>query len=549
MRNAALGLLAGVVSLAAVWTAPHARLAGEAFLDGMGTQWFFALPGWAWEGRSGLAHTDLLFHPWGKELFLHTGGNLVDAVLAWPLRAVFGPILGFNLFLLVLFALNGFAGGRLASTFRMGPRGQAVAALLFALSPYLLVELEQGRPTQALAAFLALGLAALRERRGLAAGAWLALSGWTYWYAGLVVGLCAALWLPLALLEPGRRQTLRAWTLAALVCGALVAPAAWPMFGELAAQEVPGLLAVEDGRLLFETVEGDAQAVFVTDFVGQAGVLSESGFLVGARLLGPLQLLALLGGVLALRRRSLPLLVLAAVGLLVGAGPSTALYEQAAGELDLLRRWWWPMRATVLVHLAAAVLGAKALSTWLARHPRVLLGAAVLTAAAWSLGHAPLSSWEARFGDTTRCLAEAPEGAVLDLPLAKDQRHLWQQVGHGKPQMGGMLSQKASFGAGEVEELLRTNPFAEELVALGAGDFRRGGEEPAGRGALVDLGYRYVLVRQGAYERPSSQGTRSDYPRLERALLNRLGPPSSKDEDGPNAVTLWVLDGAALDCP
>ncbi len=549
MKNAGLGLLVGVLVLGRVWLAPHESMAGDAFLDGMGTQWFYALPGWVLEGRSGLVHTDMLFYPWGKEVFLHTGGNLVDALLAWPLRAVFGPILGYNLFVLGVFALNAFAGGRLASAFRIGRVGQGIAAVLFSLSPYFLVELEQGRPTQALAAFIALAFAALLERRGLAAGLWLGLAGWTYWYAGVVAGTCAVLLLPIALLEPGRRQTLVAWALAGVTCGLMVAPAAVPMLAGLGEGSVPGLLAVEQGRLLFQTVEGDSQSLFVTDFLGQAGVLSSGGFLVGARLLGPVQLLAAVAGVVALRRRSLPLLVLVVVGLIVGAGPQTGLYEGVAVEVGLLRRWWWPMRGTVVVHLAVAVLAAAAIARLSRAWPRRQLGLGIVLALAWPLGHAPLSSWEAAFTGTSDCLAGAPEGAVIDLPLAKDQRHLWQQVGHGKPQLGGMLSRKPSFGSKEVDALLRTNGFAEELVALGAGDFLRGGEELSGRSALIDLGYRYVLVRQQAYVRPSATGTRSDYPRLERALLNRLGPPASRDEGGDNALTLWTLDGTSLSCP
>lgn len=541
-RNALVGLAAGVLATARVWLAPHRELAGTDFLDGMGTQWFFALPEWVQEGRSGLIHTDMLFHPWGKEVFLHTGANLVDALLAWPLRALAGPILGYNLFVLLLFALNGFAGGRLASAFRVGRLGQGVAAALFALSPYLLVELEQGRPTQALAAFIALAFAALLERRGLAAGLWLALSGWTYWYAGLVAGLCAAVLLPFALFEPGRSATLRAWGVAAATSLLATLPAVALMLPELAAGEVPGLLAVQDGALLFETVEGDAQALFVTDYSGRAGVLDAEGFLVGARLLGPLQAFAAVAGVVALRKKAGPLLVLLGVGLALGGGPQTPGYEALAVDVDILRRWWWPMRATVVVHLALAVLAAAALQRWVPARAQLVVG--IVGVLAWPLGHAPLSSWSAEFGETSRCLAGAPEGAVIDLPLAHDQGHLWQQVGHGKPQLGGMLSRKAAFGAGDVDALMRSNPFVDELVALGAGDFTRGGDEPSGRGALFDLGYRYVIVRQSAYEREGARGPTSDYPRLERALLNRLGPPSSRDEDGPNAITLWTLDGS-----
>ena len=76
--------VSAVAWVAAMWWVlrePWTRLAGEEFLDGMGTQWFYWYAGELLQGEP-LEHSQLLFFPYGKEVFLHTGGNLVDAFLA-----------------------------------------------------------------------------------------------------------------------------------------------------------------------------------------------------------------------------------------------------------------------------------------------------------------------------------------------------------------------------------------------------------------------------------------------------------------------------------
>ncbi len=544
--------------LVRVWSDPSGRLAGSDFLDTMGTQWFYESIGWALSGRSGLLHTDMLFHPWGKELFLHTGGNLVDAALAWPLRALLGPILGYNAWILVLLLLNAYGAARLCSSFRVGPLGQGLAAVLLTLSPFVLVELEQGRPTQALLVFLALGLVGLRERRPVLAGVCLALSGWTYWYLGLMGGLVALAWLPLELWsEPDRARAFRTWALAGAVTLLGVAPAVMWMGEALAEGSVPGLLRFDGlgpaAGLWLETVEGDSQSMFVVDALGRGGALSVVDgalrFTPGAWLLGPGQIVAALGLLVAGRRRGLPLLVLVVLGAVFAAGPAgvEAIWRLLL-ELDLMRRWWWPMRAFALVSMGLTV-AAGLLVHRLRGRPRLAWGLGLALTLAWSWGRAPLPAWTARPSRVlTECLRQAPEGAVIDLPLADGQTHLWDQVAHGKPQLGGMLSQKAAFGSGQAQAFLTGNPFAAALVAAGDRLPLRGSEPPAGRQELLDLGYRYVLVRVDAYTYETGRGPRSDWSRVRRALVGLLGSEPILDEESPRPVALWTVDGGSLSC-
>lgn len=306
-----------------------------------------------------------------------------------------------------------------------------------------------------------------------------------------------------------------------------------------------------------ETAQGDEQGLFVLSALGQLAVERPGGFEVGEALFGPLAWAAALIGVVVLRKRSVGAVVLVVLGALIASGPrfhfgevviANPVYAFLFEHVSLFQRWWWPVRASVLVVLGVAVLAGGAIEPVIRRWPRAWI-AALAIGLPWSWGLAPLSSWQAGPTPSLACLATSPAGAVVDLPLAHDQRHLWDQVVHGKPQLGGMLSLKPEFGSGNVDELLAQNAFAEELVSLGGGAFRRGGDEPAGRADLIALGYRYVVVRTQAYERPSSRGTTSDYPRLERALVNRLGPAALRDsEDAAGPVVVWTLDGSELDC-
>ena len=56
-------------------------LLGSEHVDMWGTHWFY----WMFEERllrgESFAQTQLLFYPWGKDVYLHTGGNILDALM------------------------------------------------------------------------------------------------------------------------------------------------------------------------------------------------------------------------------------------------------------------------------------------------------------------------------------------------------------------------------------------------------------------------------------------------------------------------------------
>ena len=220
----------------------------------------------------------------------------------------------------------------------------------------------------------------------------------------------------------------------------------------------------------------------------------------------------------------------------------------------MFRRWWWPGRALFLVHALVVATAAVALERlrprWLANS---LLGLAVLgvTASGWRQGLLPLERWAREDSAGVACLAAAPEGAVVDLPYARDQRHLYLQTLHQKPVLGGMLSKKTAFAPQEQRELREENSFLDLLLDLGNRQYTRSltYDEPD-RQRLVDLGYRYLLVRTDAFQRPKIKAGGAiewlpDWPRLRRNLYRPLGDPDYEDEH----IAIYRFDGGVLRCP
>lgn len=248
-------LLAGLALLSLVlWDVlgdPTSLFVGEDGVDAWGTQWFYWLVGRRVLAGEPFAHTDLLFHPWGKAVYEHTGGNVLDAVLALPARYLFGPVGGYNLFVAGVLVSNAIAAALVCRELGLRAAACALGGLLTTLNPTVLGELEGGRPTQALLVFAFLAIRALIRLRthpgwGLAlqGAIFLALAGLTYWFSAIFVVLVFAPWL-IADAWEGRSRRHAGWLLAALGGSVvLVLPLAWPMLSGLGQGEVGGLLDV-----------------------------------------------------------------------------------------------------------------------------------------------------------------------------------------------------------------------------------------------------------------------------------------------------------------
>ncbi|HJN77988.1 MAG TPA: hypothetical protein QGF58_29010 [Myxococcota bacterium] len=503
-----------ILAFAGVLPDPGGRFVGEAGTDLWGTQWFYWRVGARVLDGEPFAHTNLLFYPWGKEVYLHTGGNVLDAALALPVRFAVGPVLGYDLFALGVLLVNGLATALLARRLGASAGASGVAALIGAFNPFTLGELAGGRPTQALIAFAVMAVSAFLSlderaswRRGLEGGVWLVLAGLTYWYAAIFVVLVLAAALPAALLRARRRDELGALCGAvALGLGAslvLVLPLAWPMLGRLTSGEVPGLLPVDDWTLAGwspVTVEGLEIGLEALHPRGTGVVLhweTDAGLSVVPERVGLFWTeVVLLAGLVLSRRRAMFLPMLGAAWILA-TGPQLPLFDVVdpiyvglARVLPPLERLWWPARALFLVHLLAAV-GAAALwrraGRW--RGALGLLVVAGLGFEARAAGWLPLPTAPADVPGLHRCLAGG-DGALLEVPLDGEPRRLHYQAVHGRPLLVGMIDNNPVLAPAEHRAFREQSKLLGALEALDG----RALDVGADRAELVELGFEYVLV-------------------------------------------------------
>ncbi|MBN1335061.1 MAG: hypothetical protein JXB39_03775 [Deltaproteobacteria bacterium] len=577
-RLALLLAAASALALAALlWASRLDDLAG-AFLgrthvDAYGSQWFYWFVDRQVGRHASFAHTDLFFFPHGKDVYLHTGSNVLDALVAVPFRRLLGPVLGYNVFVVSGLLASGCAFYALARDFTEDRLAAAVGAVLFAFAPYALLELAEGRPTQAILALPVLYVRYLWRtglRRGvnapILAGVLLALVGYQYWYYavfGALLGLGLGAWY---LVRPppgsGGRWALAGRTL--LVGGvavALAAPGAGPLLvaAAQAGTDVPGLLDVDRwtwahtppvtveerwvGLLLWQPFQFAAGTWSHLRATGEDRFVREMHWTPWV--LVPLTAAAL---VRPGRLPRGPLLLLLALCTLVAMGPRVWVgahalpnppYIALAKVFSPLQRLWWPGRcyAFVAVLLGLAAVQGLALAR---RRPRLGAALSLAVVAAWA-GHlhqeriVPFPTWDARVPSGYRCLAEGPPGALIELPYAASDAHVYYQTLHGRPILGGMIENNPSFTPPETSALLRDNGWLAELLRITGTTHEVTAWSEADREAIRDLGFRYVILQKDAFTATDGSGSfhaevaRTRQRQVRKALLPLLGEPVFED--------------------
>jgi hypothetical protein len=555
----ALALALALGAGSAAW-APDAPVAlGRRTVDGLGSWWFQWWVDLALRTDAGLARTDLLFYPWGKDILRDTGANLVDALAAVPVRRLFGPVVAWNALYIGILALNGAAAGGWLLRRGAGLSAALAATALATLHPYALMELDQGRPTQALLAplILALGMSeaafsAERTRAALGwavgAGAALALAGWTYWYGGgfAVLGVLA-----LALGRPTVRRALTLGTIG-LVSFALAAPAAVPLLHALADQGFGGALPVEAwraGRADFTNASGDTVALCTVREGWAIGYLTQTSWLRVASAGGVVATLAALAAGLASWRWWVVLGL--ALGIALGpfpGGVQNPVYIGLASLLPPFERLYWPCRALALA-VPVGALGIGALVDRL--RGRRALGAVV--AALLALGAAgeavrdevlPMASWDPAVAPGWSCL-RGEEGAVLVIPYGVDHEQLLTQTAHGRPMFGGMNERSIALVPDDQLALRRANSWLAAVIAAGPNPRDRSTWTPEDRAAIGALGYRWLVVRVDAMaDRHRSVGAHQRMRAARFRFEELAGEPVYADGD----VFIYAPWGGGLTC-
>jgi len=567
----AVASLAALVLLALIFgpdlSSFSSRFLGDERVDTYGTQWFYWFVGRQLSHGEGFGHTDLFFYPFGKDIYLHTGANVLDAIVAQPFRALLGPVAGYNAFVLVALLANGLCALPLMAQFSESRTARIFGATLYALNPFLLFELLEGRPTQVFQPFLPLFFYHLLrfEREGYRHALWgalhLALTAFTYWFYAIFAGMLAVVhFAQRALLHPRPGRFFGRHAMAAVISLLFVAPAAAPLIASTIGNDTPGLLLEPTWPFLsLKTVTQEGFDIGLSVF---QPLMRTNGFLL-ARTDGSIVYsasgvvitftqVAMLGLGLTLSRHRwvlgamLGAALLISVGSLVWLGGPTLpnpIYVLMVKLVPFMRRLWWPGRAMALVGLLAGVLAAEGLGELaLRRGPRVAFAVGMAALVGFglelrALGYAPFPTWSAEIPPGYACLAQGPEGAIIELPYGYSQAHLYYQTAHGRPLLGGMVEDNVVFTPQAQRELREDNSFLRLLVALGADGTTQGTVEEADREAVHQLGYRYVVLNQQAYATSTPSSGNVDpmvgetNGAITRQLISTLGRPVYTDPE------------------
>ena len=539
-----------VMLLATVGPALLAGLpAGDRSVDAMGSWWFQWWVGRALQAGLPLDHTDLLFFPWGKDILRDTGANLVDAGFAGLLHRLVSPTQAWNLLYLAILASNFTACLLLGG---VGWPGRLAAGLAGMLHPYVLWELQEGRPTQAMLgpaiAAVALSSAAFsasasRGALGRAAlgGALLGLAGWIYWYAALFAALAIGL-LGLQTRAAGRLAVV------AGVAAGVAAPLAWPLLSALQTGPLTALLPVEawlEGSASLQNVAGDRLQLCVLGGPCTAAFLAESGIRPIGVALGWLSWpLAAAAGLAGRRFVAVGLLSLAlAVGPFPGGLPNP-LYIGLSAILPPLARLYWPCRALLLL-VPLGALGAAAVMERLgAARAGIGLGLllVLLGLDAAATGRWPLPTWQPAVEAAWACLPPN-SGGVISLPYGVGHDLLMAQTVHGNPLLGGMNERSRAQAPEEQQALRAENAWLAAVLRAPVDPRDHGAGTEAEKAAVGALGYRWVVVRWASA--PAARGGASRAA-VERRLSLLLGAPARRGE----ALSIYAPWGeGALACP
>jgi hypothetical protein len=438
----------------------------------------------------------------------------------WPLEALFGPVVAWNLLLLAVTFAAGLFVYLWLRELELPPLAAALGGIAFELAPYRLLQ-SGGHLLGWAAVFVPLSLWAFERSRR--AGSERAAHLWGALAAAGVVSIPLSGQLHLAL---GALPFVAAYV--ALRYGRTASLWAW---GGVLAGGAAGLVA--EAVLISGSTESEGRALTEVAFYSA----SPADLLSRWRLHGPerfvylgwlLPVLAVAGLVLlARRRRGLAILLglAALVPALLALGTNLPLYETLRDVFPPLRYPRVPGRFLPLANLALAALAAVAAAALIARFEgrrRAVAAAAVLVLVAADLLVFPLRSSEADPGNEAyAALAGSPPGRVLELPIFQ----------RGKGQFGSVYQyytlqaprERPTGYALAPEEVFE---FTERFNRLECGAWL-----PGDREELERLGIRSIVWHGGLYAQSKTPGAWHGWEGLRRAGLGIVG--------GDHVVSLW----------
>jgi hypothetical protein len=393
----------------------------------------------------------------------------------WPLNAVFGPVFGWNLFLLLTYLAAGTFAYLWLRELGLPPGAGLAGGLVFALEPYRVAQ-SAGHLRGPISVLLPLALWAFeRSRRGsrwwLAAAA-AALASIPFSDIHLALG-AVPFFLLYALLRSRERVLLGgALAAAALAVGAALLVGAFDVSG-----------IGSGGRSLREVTHYSATGL---DFVTRHPRHGLESFVF----LGWLTpLLALAGLVLLVRTRryglALALAVGAVVPMLLALGTHFPLYSTLWHHFPPLRYPRVPERQMPVACLALAGLAAFAVARL--RVTLAVAGIVLVLAADLHVTGIYDAAAADRGNRAYTALRDAPPGRLLEVPVLDPSVqlgsiYLWYDQGARRERPGGYSTIAPTAAA----------RLALRLQELNCGDWRPGTDE-----LLRRLGVRYVAFHRG----------------------------------------------------
>lgn len=489
-RETILVLLVYIL-LTVIMTWPLAARLGTHLAGGRDDLWMHQWTFW-WakqsimEGRSPF-YTDLLFYPRGVSLISHNFAWL--NIAAWlPLQAIVGSVTAYNLILMAVFALNGFAMYLLAREATGSKPAAFIGGLVYGFWPYVLSH--HDHPNLVVICWIPLVLLYLRrmlkggqKRDALLAALFLFLTGLTRWHLLIMGGVVVGLYLLHKCLREKAcrtRRNLGLLMLVGLVAGMPLVPLAAPIAiaqltwaspedilideqtmgqTDLLAYVLPSRYHPLWGKTVVRLYESFNVNQFYVAFLGYTTIA-----------------LAFYGTVRSWPQARFWVLV-AAVYVALALGPQLRfngqLYPQVPMPYRLVGDLWFvrilrkPDRFNIFLGLPMAMLaslGTEALlrQRLFGQHPALLVGAVGILISGEYCPIPYLTAPSASPAWYNELAREPDHFAVLDLPTHShtfDKQYMFYQTTHGKPLVVGHVSRPPR----EALAFINSVPFLKHL--------------------------------------------------------------------------------------
>ena len=515
--------LAGYAALVALMSWPLVTdLAGLGVMDrpdGRLNAWILA-----WDAHA-LAHTPgrlfqaPIFHPLPDTLAF-SENLLVPAVIGAPFQALGGPVLAYNVVLLVSLVVSGL-GVQLLVRRESGDRLAAfVAGAFFAAGAHRWIRLAHLHAQVTLfLPFVLIALDRFWQRRtwGRAAlvGVLLALQGLSSVYLGAIAALVVAVAIALAIFGGLRPREMGRLVVGLLLAGVLLAPIVRPYLRMRAFEGVEFTLA--DVASYATTIESYAAAG--TRLYGPVTQKHLDPAVVQDTLFPGLAVLVCgLVGLASAPRRYRALAVSASlVAAVFSLGPETAAYRFLHEHLVFVRGVRALSRFSLVPVLALSVLSGFALARrW--RLALLVLALFLVESSNVPIRYAPAPA----ASDSARWLAGRP-GAVVVLPLGEgDTAAMLDGAAHWRPLLNG-------------DSGFMPRPYTREMELLTA----PAGEDPLRLLRALDV--RHVVSRE-SLPLPVAFAAAD-----ERVYEVPSGPVAALPEAGEAVPTVWTAAGVIAD--